>query len=326
MVLIMTTLYLDALQNEESSIAVAASLLKDGHVVALPTETVYGLAAVISNDDAIRSIFVAKGRPADNPLIVHVARASDVATVAVVSPLAQQLMDALFPGPLTLVLPKHPNVSDLVTAGLSTVAVRMPDLLLTRKIIHAAGAPLAAPSANRSGSPSPTTAQHVLEDLDGRIAAVVDAGPCREGLESTVVRVFEDHVVLLRPGACTREAIERVAQVRLTDAHDHSNVQHSPGTRYRHYAPNARVVIAFSKADAQREVGNDPSHMLLLAPADLDIGVPWRPLSGASVYAELRRADSLHVDKIIVHCDEQIQANEALLNRLRKAAEPRTDD
>ncbi|CAN5538837.1 L-threonylcarbamoyladenylate synthase [soil metagenome] len=322
----MTTMYVQAIENEATAIEIASALLREGMVVAIPTETVYGLAAIITNDDAIRRIFSAKGRPSDNPLIVHVATMADVASVAIVSTLAQRLMEAFFPGALTLVLPKLPHVSNLVTAGLSTVAVRMPGLALTRAIIEATGTPVAAPSANRSGRPSPTMAEHVIADLDGAIAAVIDAGPCRDGLESTVVRVVDEQLFLLRPGSVRRADIERAVGVPVQDVPTTADLQRSPGTRYRHYAPSAQVVLVRSAEDAlhARDENQDPA--ILLAPSDLALGIPWRPLSSASLYAELRRADSLHVKKIIVHCDEQVQTNEALMNRLQKAAEPSTDD
>ncbi len=322
----MTTILIDARVDEARAVDAASTLLREGKVVAIPTETVYGLAAIITNDDAIRGIFTAKGRPADNPLIVHVANVADVASIAVVSPLAQRLMDAFFPGALTLVLPKLSHVSDLVTAGLDTVAVRMPDLAVTRAIIARAGAPVAAPSANLSGRPSPTTAQHVLDDLNGKIAAVIDAGPCREGLESTVVRIVDEQVHILRPGSVSRNDIERCINTPVATTVQDEELHRSPGTRYRHYAPHANVVLVDSIDEAirERDAGEGPT--LLLAPNDLALDLPWRPLSAASLYAELRLADSLHVKKIIVHCDEQVRTNEALMNRLRKAAEPRTDD
>jgi len=322
----MTTIHVHALENEAYAVEIASALLREGMVVAIPTETVYGLAAIITNDDAIRRIFLAKGRPSDNPLIVHVATMADVASIAMVSALAQRLMDAFFPGALTLVLPKLSHVSDLVTAGLNTVAVRMPDLALTRAIIAAAGAPVAAPSANRSGRPSPTMAEHVIDDLDGAIAAVIDAGSCRDGLESTVVRIVDEQLFLLRPGNVRRDDIERAVGVRVRDVPATADLRHSPGTRYRHYAPAAQVVLVRSVEEAARMRDASHDRVLLLAPSDLAIGIPWRPLSSASLYAELRRADTLHVKKIIVHCDEQVQANEALMNRLQKAAEPSTEN
>lgn len=322
----MTTMHIQAFENDASAVEIASALLREGNVVAIPTETVYGLAAIITNDDAIRRIFRAKGRPSDNPLIVHVAAVADVASIALVSALAQRLMEAFFPGALTLVLPKLPHVSNLVTAGLNTVAVRMPDLALTRAIIEAAGAPVAAPSANRSGRPSPTTAEHVIDDLDGAIAAVIDAGPCRDGLESTVIRIVDEQLFLLRPGSVQRADIERAVGVQVRDVPTTADLQHSPGTRYRHYAPSAQVVLVRSVEEALRARDVSQAPAILLAPSDLAIDIPWRPLSSASLYAELRRADSLHVKKIIVHCDEQVQANEALMNRLQKAAEPSTED
>lgn len=319
----MITLMLDA--ADPTTVEIAANLLREGQLVAVPTETVYGCAAAITNEQALQNIFLVKGRPQDNPLIVHVASVEQVEDVAVVDDVSRRLMQAFFPGPLTLVLPALPHVSSTVTAGLGTVAVRMPDSAVTCAIIRATGSALAAPSANRSGRPSPTTAQHVLDDLGGSIAAIVDAGPCREGLESTVVRCTSSGVVLLRPGACTRAAIEAVLGTSLLEPATGDDSRHSPGTRYRHYAPSAEVILVSTVAEARAHCTPDHSAMIL-ATSDPQLGIPWRPLLPTTLYAELRRADTLHVEKIIVHCDKQVRSNEALMNRLRKAAEPRKDD
>jgi len=212
-------------------VGLAADILGRGGLVAFPTETVYGLGADARNPEAVRRIFLAKGRPADNPLIVHIAHPADITQVAVVTASGADLARRYWPGPLTLVLPVLPGIPDIVVAGLSTVAVRCPDHAVARSLLLAAGCAVAAPSANRSGRPSPTTAAAVLEDLDGRIDAVLDGGPCRLGVESTVVDCTGADRRILRLGALAAE--ELGLPPRLAG----EGSPRSPGTRYRHYAP-----------------------------------------------------------------------------------------
>ncbi len=235
------------------SLAVAAELLVRGGLVGMPTETVYGLAANAFNARAVERVFVAKQRPHWDPLIVHVSDATMLQrVVAEVSPVAQKLMDAFWPGPLTLLLPRHPDVPLAVTAGRDLVGVRMPAHPLALALIRAAGVPLAAPSANRFGHTSPTTAQHVLADLDGRISAVLDDGPCSIGVESTVLD--PSAMTLYREGGVSREQIERVAR-RAVSVYQPATLDEtpeslpSPGTGIRHYAPGAHVVLVGSEAE-----------------------------------------------------------------------------
>lgn len=234
-------------QPEAGSIQ-AAKLIQAGELVAFPTETVYGLGADGLNGEAVQKIFEAKGRPADNPLIEHVAKRSDVRELWIRIPkLADALMDAFWPGPLTLVAQKSDRVPDEVTAGLHTVAVRMPLNKTARSLISKSGVPIAAPSANRSGRPSPTTAQHVLEDLDGRIPLILDGGSCKYGVESTVL-LLEGEPTILRPGAVTKEMLEAVigsVQVAksILQPMKQGEIAASPGMKYKHYAPNAEVVV-----------------------------------------------------------------------------------
>lgn len=313
----MVTQHLNALTDRDTAVAMAAMLLRSGELVAIPTETVYGLAACINNELALANVFATKQRPADNPLIVHVAHRGDVSALAYVDDTSARLIEAFWPGALTLVLTKREGVSDVVTAGLATVAVRMPSLSVTRAIIEAAGQPLAAPSANISGRPSATTAQHVIDDFGGRIAAVVDAGPCEQGIESTVVQVHDGRVFLLRPGVITRNQIEAVVGGVLDEAG--ANDGASPGTRHRHYAPRATVVLCDTVARLQEEAD---SESLVLSTEPPPFNISWRPLAVSTLFAELRRADDLHVNKILVHCTDSVMLDEALMNRLRKAAEP----
>lgn len=245
------------ISEESAALEEAADLLRRGELVAFPTETVYGLGADARNGAAVSAIYEAKGRPSDNPLIVHVASAEQAdELVAAMNETERRLAGALWPGALTLVLPCRPGAVDArVTAGLPTVAVRVPDHALARRLIAASGCPIAAPSANRSGRPSPTTAQHVLDDLAGRIAGVVDGGPTGIGLESTVVRVSADgrRIHVLRPGGVTAAALAAAspgaevvgpgtAELRADEA------PASPGVKYAHYAPKGRLTLVSSRA------------------------------------------------------------------------------
>lgn len=250
-------------KEREEDLRLAADLLKNGELVAIPTETVYGLAADARNGAAVASIFRAKGRPADNPLIVHIAREEELSDLAASVPtVARALAAAYWPGPLTMIFDKAIGVPDEVTAGLSTVAVRMPSHPVARRLIELSGCPLAAPSANRSGSPSPTDARRVAEDMDGRIAAIVDGGACEVGVESTVVTVAGGRVRLLRPGAVTVSMLEKVAgaveidQAVLAPLCEGAAAA-SPGMKYKHYAPAARVVLVRGTPEAYRRYVND---------------------------------------------------------------------
>lgn len=245
----MQTQYFNAIAQKENGTRLSGSIIRAGGLVAFPTETVYGLGANGLDEAAAGRIFEAKGRPADNPLILHVAKKSDVKDLWIRVPEdARLLMDAFWPGPLTLVFNRSSLVPDAVAAGLPTVALRMPDHKTALALIRAAGVPIAAPSANLSGRPSPTTAAHVKADLDGRIDVILDGGPCRIGLESTVLSLCKPPVIL-RPGGITREMLEAVvgpvdvARAVLAPLGEGEQAA-SPGMKYKHYAPNARVLIA----------------------------------------------------------------------------------
>lgn len=225
----------------------AGQAIREGALVAFPTETVYGLGADALSERAVRRIFEAKGRPADNPLIVHVASLADVMELAHPDPYGrwEALARRFWPGPLTLVLPGRQGVSPAVTAGLDTVAIRMPAHAVALGLIEAARRPIAAPSANRSGRPSPSTAQHVIDDLDGLVEWILDAGPTGVGVESTVLDLSADPPVVLRPGGVSLEALREVlGRVELV-GHEPSagETPRSPGLKYRHYAPEAPVVL-----------------------------------------------------------------------------------
>lgn len=239
---------------EDKIIQDAGRILREGGLVAFPTETVYGLGANALDPSAVGRIFAAKGRPSDNPLIVHISDNGQVYDVAddITAP-AQRVMEIFWPGPLTVVLPKKAGVPGEVTAGLDTVAVRMPDHKVARKIIANAGVPIAAPSANTSGKPSPTTALHVLKDLEGKVNMIVDGGPCKVGLESTVLDLTCEPPVILRPGGITREQLEGVighVEIDPVLIDDNQNIiPRSPGMKYTHYSPEAEVIVITGRAE-----------------------------------------------------------------------------
>ncbi|NRG46518.1 L-threonylcarbamoyladenylate synthase [Bacillus sp. CRN 9] len=236
----------DNLQSYPQIIQASDQLIKN-ETVAFPTETVYGLGGNAQSDEAVSKIFAAKGRPADNPLIIHIAERSQLeAFVESVPEKAEKLISAFWPGPLTMIFNKKVGaLSDLATAGLSTVAIRMPDHPVALALLKKTGLPIAAPSANSSGKPSPTTANHVWEDLHGRIAGIVDGGPTGVGVESTVIDCTEDIPTILRPGGITKEQLmEAIGEVRLDPAlQDSEQAPKSPGMKYKHYAPDAPLYL-----------------------------------------------------------------------------------
>ncbi|MCL7413625.1 MAG: L-threonylcarbamoyladenylate synthase [ANME-2 cluster archaeon] len=241
--------------NFDEIISEAARIIKQGGTVAFPTETVYGLGADALNSEAVRKIFQAKGRPQDNPLIVHITDTEQLDMLARdVSDSAHKLMDAFWPGPLTLIFRRRDIVPDVTTCGLDTVAVRMPDDPVAMALIEQAGTPIAAPSANISGRPSPTTAEHVRADLSGRIDAVIDGGPVRVGVESTVLDMTPDIPVLLRPGEVSVEQIrECVGEVRIGYTEHRAGageIVRSPGLKYTHYSPQTRLVLVKGNSQA----------------------------------------------------------------------------
>jgi L-threonylcarbamoyladenylate synthase len=323
-------------------VAQAAAILKAGGLVAFPTETVYGLGADATNSAAVERVFVAKGRPADNPLIVHVADARQAAALVREVPLeAKKLMAAFWPGPLTLLLWKAAHVSDAVTRGLPTVGVRVPHHPVALALLKEAGVPLAAPSANASGKPSPTAAEHVLTDLEGRIDAVLDGGPTGVGLESTVLDLTVTPPVILRPGGLSRERIEAIVGPVTVAAGPAApgEAPRSPGMKYRHYAPHARLLLftggqaAVRKAMRERyqqlaagghDVGvlcsRDSAHEFP-ARAVLDLGPAHESVQAAALlYSRLRALDERAVDVILAEGLSEAGLGLAVMNRLRRAA------
>jgi L-threonylcarbamoyladenylate synthase len=328
---------IDPLTPDRVAIAEAVSIIRAGQLVAFPTETVYGLGADGLNPIALGQIYAVKGRPADNPLILHIASRDQLSLVAADSPtIAHRLVQAFWPGPLTLILPKASCVPDLATAGLTTVAVRMPAHPVALALIRAAQTPLAAPSANRSGLPSPTTAQHVFDDLRGRIPLILDAGPSHIGLESTVLDVTCTPPVILRPGGIAREAIEAVVG-HVPEVMSEAQRRRSPGTRYRHYSPHARVLLledaqvetlqaAVAKALQHHERVGCLLHRL--EPDHLPALVKVTRLSGSvadyaqGLFSALRALDRLGLDVIVVEGVAEQGLGVAVMDRLRRAASP----
>ena len=294
-------------------LSTAAELLKKGEIIAFPTETVYGLGAPIFNTQAIAKIFAAKGRPSDNPLIAHIAAKEDLQRIAIDIPdEAYLLIDAFFPGPLTLILFRHLDVPDIVSAGLPTIAVRMPSHPIALELIRLTGQPLVAPSANLSGKPSSTTAQHVLDDLHGRIAGVIDGGPCSLGIESTVIKLGAQPLIL-RPGSITASQIEDVLKrkVEIYDKQSAGPVP-SPGMKYRHYAPKASLKLFTDEEELYAHVDAEPGIKRLIL----------SKVSAKELYALLRQADQENYKEIAILCDEETAKDIALMNRLKHAAYP----
>lgn len=249
---------IDSNNINETLINEAGAILRRGGLVAFPTETVYGLGANALIPVAVKATFTAKGRPSDNPLIVHIADKSDILKIARdFPPDAVRLIDTFSPGPLTVILKKQPSIDDAVTAGLDTVAVRIPSHPVARALIKAAGVPVTAPSANLSGKPSPTNAKHVIDDMDGRIDAVIDGGECEVGVESTVVDMSGEIPVILRPGGITPEQLRAVLpnvqlDRHITEAVSVNDTPKCPGMKYKHYAPDAEVTVIEGERGAVR--------------------------------------------------------------------------
>ena len=324
--------------NEES-IALAARLLQRGELVALPTETVYGIAADARNGAAVRKIFAAKGRPQDNPLIVHICGMQMLrGIVAEVPPRARKLAAAFWPGPLTMVMPRGEEVSNVTCAGLDTVGVRMPSHPVVQAVIRASGVAFAAPSANLSGKPSPTNAQDTLADMDGRLPLILDGGESAVGVESTVVSVTGEHPVLLRPGYITKEQMEAVLgeEVQVSPAIleklKEGEVARSPGMKYKHYAPKAQVTILQGDFAAYRQYvaqhAGPGVWALCFDGEGAQLPVPYieygRDHDGAAqahhLFAALRELDRNGAQIVYARCPEQDGVSMAVYNRLIRAA------
>lgn len=302
----------------------AAAYIRHGYVVAFPTETVYGLGADAFDEHAVRRIFVAKGRPSDNPIIAHIARLEQLhELVRTVPPMAERLIERFFPGPLTLILPRHPNVPSVLTAGLDTIGVRMPAHPIAHAFLEACGRPVAAPSANLSGRPSPTTWEAVYADLDGRVPCILQGDQTPVGLESTVVDCTGAAPVVLRSGGVTLEALRGVVPETVLSGRHAPELARSPGTRYRHYAPVARVVPVEKPEDAVP----DPraGYIGLALPGGAEVfGLSERCADVADYARELyhffRRCDAAGLERIYCQTVQPAGLGLALMDRIERAA------
>lgn len=329
------------LSADNNDLRIAADILKEGGNVIFPTETVYGLGADAMNSSAVKNIFVAKGRPSDNPLIVHISSIDMLCgIVESVSDSAQKLMDRFWPGPLTIILKKCKNVPYETTGGLETVAVRMPRSETARSLIELAGVPIAAPSANLSGKPSPTTAQHCIDDMMGRVDAIVSGEACEVGVESTVLDMSGNTPVLLRPGKITLEQLKEVlGEVLTTGDSSNEGKPLSPGLKYRHYAPKADVYILSGSVEDVKSFVSDKakSHKVGMLVFDefmnfekvraISLGSVKNPSTAAHrLFSALRKMDELGVE--VVYAPEIPKDGEwrAVRNRLYRAAAERVID
>ncbi len=331
----MITKLLDA-----QDVAEAAAWIQRGEPVGMPTETVYGLACDALNPDAVRRVFAAKGRPADNPLIVHIADFADWAPlVKEIPPLAQKLAEQFWPGPLTIILPRTEQIPAVTAGGLDTVGVRFPAHPVAQALIQASGVPLAAPSGNRSGSPSPTTSAHMMQDMDGRIPAVLEGGSCLCGVESTVVALDDAQTIrVLRPGFVTPEQLGRIAENVIVDDAvltklSTNAIVRSPGMKYKHYAPNAQVTLVQGDQDAFLQYMQPrlaAGVCALVFDADAAAckarGIPYHTYGdtdearAAAFFAALREADAAHITHLYVRAPRTDGVGLAVYNRLIRAA------
>ncbi|MBP3368814.1 MAG: threonylcarbamoyl-AMP synthase [Clostridia bacterium] len=326
-------------EDDERVIASAAEIIKRGGIVAIPTETVYGLAGSAFIADSARKIFAAKGRPSDNPLIVHVAYPEDAEKIAHTNDLYYKLAERFMPGPLTIILPKKDNIPDSVTGGLDTVAIRCPSNPIAHRLIEVSCHPIAAPSANRSGIPSPTCATHVVADMDGRIDMIIDGGECEIGLESTVIKLDHDGCTILRPGAVTEDMLSTVCrEVRISKAVIEPQISadikaESPGIKYKHYAPSAEVILIEASDDAfVKYVHEHASESYgVLIPDELASSFPHAKhlLTGPRedareaskrLFSLLREADELNLNSVFALCPPKDGEHLAFYNRIIRAA------
>lgn len=320
--------------TSEYDIAEAGKMIAEGKLVAFPTETVYGLGANALNEEAVRNIYLAKGRPSDNPLIVHIAEKEDIVPlVKEVTPKAKALIDAFFPAPLTIILNKSDKVGKVVSGGLDTVAVRMPKNEIARKLIKASGCPIAAPSANTSGLPSPTRVKYVIDDMMGKIDGIIDGGDCEFGVESTVITLATDVPTLLRPGAITKEMIEAVigeitVAPAVLEGMKNDEVAASPGMKYKHYAPKAKVVIVNADKKKYEEFVNAQKGAFALCFDDDEVTIPKvtfgrenDDLSQAKeLFDALRELDEMGAKKVYARIPHRDGVGMAVYNRLIRAA------
>ncbi|MGD9677961.1 MAG: L-threonylcarbamoyladenylate synthase [Vulcanibacillus sp.] len=329
-------------KNSIIAIEEIATELKKGEIIAFPTETVYGLGANALDSEAVEKIFIAKGRPSDNPLIVHIASIEQLHYLTEeINETSMLLIERFWPGPLTIIFKRREGISELVTAGLDTVAVRMPNNPIALAIIKAANIPIAAPSANSSGKPSPTTAEHVINDLDGKVEGIVDGGPTGIGVESTVIDVSMETPIILRPGAITIEELRAVlGKVELESSSKNYEQPKSPGMKYRHYAPKGEMVIITGNENRvtqkinsliQEQLNSGKSVGILTTEEHknqyLNANLIFAygnndnmyPLA-ENLYDVLREFDKKNIDYIIIEGIDEEGIGHTIMNRLKKAA------
>ena len=331
---------LDSKNIDENIIKKASDLIKSGELVAFPTETVYGLGADGLNENACKKIFEAKGRPSDNPLILHISNISMLYNlVENVDPKSKKLIDKCWPGPLTIIFKKSKIIPNIITAGLDTVAIRFPSNKIAQSLIEASNTPIAAPSANISGRPSPTRADDVYNDMNGKINLILDGGESDIGIESTVIDMSEDIPTILRPGFFTFEFIKEIlSDVKLDDSLvDNSKIPKSPGQKYKHYAPKAKMVVYVGEKSAEAI----KSKALKLKEKGLKVGVlvfdqyidDFKDYFSINIgnkddlsymshvlFTSLRLMDMENVDIILAQGVEEINLGKSIMNRMKKSA------
>lgn len=330
----MQTRVIDIRKDRDEALKKSAELLKSGEVVGIPTETVYGLAANALDEDAVKKIYIAKGRPSDNPLIVHISDISELSPLVAQIPEKVKIMAKRFwPGPLTMIMKKSSLIPSVTSGGLDTVAVRMPQSEYARAIIKAAGVPLAAPSANLSGSPSPTNAKYVYDDMNGRIPLIIDGGASKIGVESTVITFATDIPTVLRPGGVTVEEIrDTIGETLVADAvlHDlkEGETAASPGMKYKHYAPKADITILKGSLEKFIEYTEGKDFFALVFDGEekyfknaVTYGKAHDSLSEANrLFDALRELDEKGAEKVYARCPELAGVGLAVYNRLIRSA------
>lgn len=306
---------------ETNKIKQAANIIKNGGLVAFPTETVYGLGGNVFNEKSLKKIYTTKGRPYDNPLIAHIANLKDLNVLAKQIPeSALKLANQFWPGPLTIILKKAQKISKIATAGLNTIAIRMPNNKIALELIRASNAPIAAPSANKFTKPSPTLAKHVLEDFKNKIPLIIDGGQTQIGLESTVLDLTSKIPTILRPGKITKEDLEKVLGKVEICSHKTNKIK-SPGTKYKHYSPKAKVILVYGKIT--RKLINKylgPSTSLRVNKIAIIKSSNNIELLAKNLFKKFRNFDNKKFNIIIVESVEEKGLGVALMNRLKKSA------
>ena len=336
--------YIDLRNNNDfTKLELAGNIIKSGGLVLFPTETVYGLGANGLDENAVKKIYIAKGRSSDNPLILHISSMDMLSQIATnISDLEYSLMKNFWPGPFTIILNRKKVVPNIVTANLETVGIRMPSNQIAKELISYAGTPIAAPSANISGKPSGTNIQDIFDELAPKVDLIVDGGRCEVGLESTVVRVIDDVPTILRPGKITPEQIKTVAGKVKIDKHIFSKLEGnekvlSPGMKYRHYAPNSKCVLVYSKdndllVNKIKELSLQYTRPLILSSTEnkthyqdnlvIDIGSRFNLNEIAkNIFTDLRKVDNFNPDIVIIEGVIQEGLGLAIMNRLIRACE-----